>query len=57
MKTPKSEGDHIRELVDHLGNASDAATALAFYRNRQGWMKISLLLDQIKRQVQELRGH
>jgi hypothetical protein len=50
----KTESDHLAELIDLLQRASAAATALGFYRNQQGWMKIAALLNEMTSRVRRL---
>jgi len=50
----KTEHEHLRELEDLLKQAVSAATALGFYRNQSGWMKIAMLLDHMSRKTREL---
>jgi hypothetical protein len=50
----KTEGDHLREFEDAIRRAVSSATALGFYRNQGGWMKIAALLDEVARKAREL---
>jgi hypothetical protein len=50
----KTEHEHLRELEDLLKRGVAEATALGFYRNQSGWMKIAMLLDAMTKRVREL---
>jgi hypothetical protein len=50
----KTEGDHLREFEDAIRRAVSSATALGFYRNAPGWMRIAALLDQAAKVAREL---
>jgi hypothetical protein len=49
----KSEGDHLREFRDAMKLAVASATALGFYRNQSGWMRIAALLDEVAKKASE----
>jgi hypothetical protein len=50
----KAEGDHLREFHDAMKIAVSSATAMGFYRNQQGWMRIAALLDEVAKKAREL---
>jgi hypothetical protein len=50
----KTEGDHLREFEDAIRRAVSSATALGFYRNQGGWMRVAALLDGVAKKAREL---
>lgn len=54
MTSVKTETDHLHELEDAMKRAVAAATALGFYRNQSGWMKIAALLDNVAKGARAL---
>jgi hypothetical protein len=50
----KTETDHLREFEDAIRLAVASATAVGFYRNQSGWMKIAALMDEVAKKAREL---